>query len=73
MKNAVLLRPLYVNDICIQMGSIVNALAVSETSALIKIGSYAIHIPRHYITIVPPDSPRVHKHKKTDKHKKNVQ
>lgn len=64
MKEAVLLRTLYVNDIRIQMGSTVDVMDISAISALIRICGYAMAVPRHLITIVPPDSPRVHKHKK---------
>lgn len=71
MKEAVLLRTLYVNDIRIQMGSLVDVMDISAISALIRICGYAMAVPRHLITLVPPDSPRVHKHKKkTNKRKK---
>lgn len=70
MKPAILLRTLYVNDVLIQMGSVVNALAISGTSALIEIGSYTMHIPRHFVTLELPDSPRVHKHKKKSNKRK---
>ena len=64
MKEAVLLRTLYVNDIRIQMGSTVDVMDISAISALIRICGYAMAVPLHLITLVPPDSPRVHKHKK---------
>ncbi len=70
MKEAVLLRTLYVNDIRIQMGSTVDVMDISAISALIRICGYAMAVPRHLITIVPPDSPRVHKHKKKSNKRK---
>ncbi len=70
MKEAVLLRTLYVNDIRIQMGSTVDVMDISAISALIRICGYAMAVPRHLITLVPPDSPRVHKHKKKSNKRK---
>lgn len=63
MKKAILLRSLYVDDHRIQMGSVVDVLEISAISILIRICGYAMAVPRHLITLVPPDSPRVHKNK----------
>lgn len=70
MKEAVLLRTLYVEEHRIQMGSTVDVMDISAISALIRICGYAMAVPRHLITIVQPDSPRVHKHKKKSNKRK---
>lgn len=68
--KAILLRTLYVEDHRIQMGSVVDVLEISAISVLIRIFGYAMAVPRHLITLVPPDSPRVHKHKKKSNKRK---
>lgn len=68
--KAILLRTLYVEDHRIQMGSAVDIMEISDISVLIRICGYAMAVPRHLITIVPPDSPRVHKHKKKSNKRK---
>lgn len=68
--KAILLRSLNVEDHRIQMGSVVDVLEISAISVLIRIFGYAMTVPRHLITLVPPDSPRVHKHKKKSNKRK---
>ena len=68
--KAILLRTLYADGRRIQMGSVVDVMDISAISVLIRIYGYAMAVPRHLIILVPPDSPRVHKHKnKSNKRK----
>lgn len=69
-QKAVLLNTLFVNGHRIQMGSAVDIMEISDISVLIRICGYAMAVPRHLITIVPPDSPRVHEHKKKSNKRK---
>lgn len=63
--KAVLLRTLYVNGgQRIQQGLEAELLCYNDTDAVITVNGCSMFLPRHYITIIPPDSPRVHKHKK---------
>lgn len=74
MTTAILLRTLYVCGHRIQMGCLANVRHLTDSDAIIEADRCAMAVPRHYIAIVPPDSPRVHKHKKkSNKRKKNVQ
>lgn len=71
-QKAVLLETLFVNGgHRIQKGVEAELLCFNETDAVIKVDGCSMFLPRHLITIIPPDSPRVHKHKnKSNKRKK---
>lgn len=60
-----LLQTVYVYGIRkIQKGSILELSEIVDEWVAALIDGYKIIFPRHLITIIPPDSPRVHKHKK---------
>lgn len=69
-QKAILLRSLNFEGHRIQMGSVVDVMEISSISALVRIYGYAMAVPRHLITLLPPDSPRVHKHKKKSYNRK---
>lgn len=64
-QKAVLLSTLFVNGgHRIQQGTEAELLCLNDTDAVITVDGCSMFIPRHLIAIVPPDSPRAHKHKK---------
>lgn len=64
-QKAVLLSTLFINGgHRIQQEAETDLLSLNDTEAVITVDGYLIFIPRHLIAIVPPDSPRDHKHKK---------
>lgn len=70
-SKAVLLRSLIIGSLHIQKGVEVDLTSIGETGAFISVDRNSFCVPQHFITIIPPDSPRVHKHKKkTTKRKK---
>ncbi len=63
--KAVLLQSLFVNgDHLIQQGCYVDVRHCTASYAIIEAERNAMAVPRHFIAIIPPDSPRVHKRKK---------
>lgn len=62
--KAVLLRSLTVGGLHIQKGVEVDLTSIGETGAFISVDRNSFCVPQHFITIIPPDSTRVHKHKK---------
>lgn len=70
-KRAVLLQSLIVNDgQRIQKGVEAELLSIKDTRAVISVDGLLIFLPRHLITIIPPDSKRVHKHKNKSNQRK---
>ena len=62
--KAVLLRSLTIGSLHIQKGVEVDLFSVCETGAFITVDRNSFCVPQHFITIIPPDSTRVHKRKK---------
>lgn len=72
-QKAVLLNTLFVNGgHRIQQGSEDELLCLNDADAIITVNGCSMFIPRFYIAIVPPDSPRVHKHKKKSNKRKKT-
>lgn len=70
-SKAVLLRTLFVNGgHRIQQGLEAELLCYNGTDAVITVDGCSMFLPHHYITIIPPDSPRVHKRKKQSPNRK---
>lgn len=70
-QKAVLLQTLFVNGgYRIQQGSEAELLCFNDTDAVIKVDGCSMFLPRHFITVIPPDSMRVHKHKKKSNKRK---
>lgn len=70
-KKAVLMHTLFVNGgRRIQQGCHVVVRHFTDSYAIIEAERHAMAIPRYLITIIPPDSPRVHKHKKKSNKRK---
>lgn len=71
IQKAVLLQTLFVNGgHRIQQGCLVVVRHFTDSYAIIEAERHAMAIPRHLITIIPPDSLRVHKHKKKSSKRK---
>ena len=69
--KAVLLRSLTVGSLHVQKGVEVDLTSIGETGAFISVDRNSFCVPQHFITIIPPDSARVHKRKnKPTKRKK---
>ncbi|MDE5988922.1 MAG: hypothetical protein K2H17_05955 [Duncaniella sp.] len=62
--KAVLLRSLTIGCLHIQKGVEVDLFSIGETGAFISVDRNSFCVPQHFITIIPPDSTRVHKRKK---------
>ena len=62
--KAVLLRSLTIGSLHIQKGVEVDLFSIGETGAFISVDRNSFLVPQHFITIIPLDSPRVHKRKK---------
>ncbi len=62
--KAVLLRSLTIGGLHIQKGVEVDLFSIGETGAFISVDRNSFCVPQHFITIIPPDSARVHKRKK---------
>lgn len=70
-QKAVLLKSLFVNGgHLIQQGCYVDVRHYTASYAIIEADRNAMAVPRHFIAIIPPDSPRVHKHKKESNKRK---
>ena len=69
--KAVLMETVIVNGgRRIQKGTEAELLSINNTRAVITVDDLLIFLPRHLLTIIPPDSPRVHKNKKHNKQPK---
>lgn len=71
-QKAILLRTLIIYGRNIQLGSVVDIRLMTNTYAIIIADRLVLTVPRHNIAIVPPDSPRVHKHKKKSNKRKKT-
>lgn len=71
-QKAVLLQTIFVNgEPRFQKGVVVDLFSICEAGAFISVDRNSFCVPHHFLTIIPPDSPRVHKHKnKSNKRKK---
>ena len=71
-SKAVLLRSLTVGSLHIQKGVEVDLFSIGETGAFISVDRNSFCVPQHFITILPPDFPRVHKRKKKPTKRKKI-
>lgn len=69
-QKAILIRTLILYGHYIQKGSVADVRHITDSYAKIIADRLAIVVPRHFIAIIPPDSPRVHKRKKKSKKRK---
>lgn len=61
-QKAVLLQSIFVNGgLHVQKGVEVDLFSICEAGAFISVDRNSFFVPHHFITIIPPDSPRVHK------------
>lgn len=69
--DGILLRTLIISgNQSIQQGCHVVVRHFTDSYAIIEAERHAMAVPRHFIAIIPPDSPRVHKHKKKSNKRK---
>lgn len=69
-QKAILLRTLIIYGHNIQLGSFVDVRHMADSYAIIVADRLVLTVPLHYIAIITPDSPRVHKHKKKSNKRK---
>lgn len=73
-QKAVLLQTIVLDDGVIHAGSVVDVVGMVADRFMCATDSHTLIIPPMLLQPIPPDSPRVHKHKKkSNKRKKNVQ
>lgn len=70
-QKTVLLQSLFVNGgHLIQQGCYVDVRHYTASYAIIEAERNAMAVPRHFIAIIPPDSPQVHNRKKKSNNRK---